>query len=146
MELGQPLHAFDADQIKGDKVIIKKFPTSKKFITLDEVEREITNQDLMICDSEDPMCIAGVFGGLNSGVTSNTTSIFLESACFDPRSIRKTARYHGLQTDASFRFERGADINITVYALKRAALLIQEMTGGEIASGIVDIYPHPKKS
>jgi phenylalanyl-tRNA synthetase beta chain len=144
MELGQPLHAFDADKIKGDKVIIKKFPEPKKFITLDEVEREITNQDLMICDSEDPMCIAGVFGGLNSGVTSNTTSIFLESACFDPRSIRKTARTHGLQTDASFRFERGADINITVYALKRAALLIKEITGGKIASGIVDVYPHPK--
>lgn len=144
MELGQPLHAFDADQIKGDKVIIKKFPESKKFITLDEVEREITSQDLMICDSEDPMCIAGVFGGLNSGVNSNTTSIFLESACFNPTSIRKTSRYHGLQTDASFRFERGADINITVYALKRAAFLIQEITGGEIASGIVDIYPYPK--
>jgi phenylalanyl-tRNA synthetase beta chain len=144
MELGQPLHAFDADRIKGDKVIIKKFPGVKKFITLDEVEREITNQDLMICDSDGPMCIAGVFGGLNSGVTSDTTSIFLESACFNPRSIRKTARYYGLQTDASFRFERGADINITVYALKRAALLIREMTGGETASGIVDVYPHPK--
>jgi phenylalanyl-tRNA synthetase beta chain len=144
MELGQPLHAFDADRIKGNKVIIKKFPQSKKFITLDEVEREITNQDLMICDAEDPMCIAGVFGGLNSGVTSDTTSVFLESACFNPCSIRKTARYHGLQTDASFRFERGADINITVYALKRAALLIREITDGEIASDIVDIYPEPK--
>jgi phenylalanyl-tRNA synthetase beta chain len=145
MELGQPLHAFDADQIKGDKVIIKKFPASGKFTTLDGVEREITDQDLMICDSEDPMCIAGVFGGLNSGVTSGTTSIFLESACFEPRSIRKTARYHGLQTDASFRFERGADINITVYALKRAALLIRDIAGGEVASGIVDIYPDPRE-
>jgi phenylalanyl-tRNA synthetase beta chain len=145
MELGHPLHAFDADQVKGDKVFIKKFPGSRKFITLDEVEREITGQDLMICNSEDPMCIAGVFGGLNSGVTSDTTSVFLESAYFNPRSIRRTARYHGLQTDASFRFERGADINITVYALKRAALLIREITGGEIASDIVDVYPQPKE-
>ena len=110
------------------------------------VEREITNQDLMICNADEPMCIAGVFGGLDSGVTPSTTSVFLESACFDPRSIRKTARYHGLQTDASFRFERGADINITVYALKRAALLIQEITGGEIASSIVDIYPIAKNN
>jgi len=145
MELGQPLHAFDADRIKGDKVIIKKFPVPKKFITLDGVEREITGQDLMICNSEDPMCIAGVFGGLNSGVTSATTSVFLESAYFNPRSIRKTARYHGLQTDASFRFERGADIMITVYALKRAASLILEIAGGEIASRIVDVFPQPKK-
>jgi len=145
MELGQPLHAFDADQIKGGKVIIKKFPGPTKFITLDEVEREVTGQDLMICNSEDPMCIAGVFGGLNSGVSSTTTSVFLESAYFNPRSIRKTARYHGLQTDASFRFERGADINITVYALKRAASLILKIAGGEIASGIVDVYPRPKE-
>jgi len=145
MELGHPLHAFDADQVKGDKIIIKKFPGSKKFITLDEVERKVTGQDLMICNSEEPMCIAGVFGGLNSGVTSATTSVFLESAFFNPRSIRKTARYHGLQTDASFRFERGADINITVYALKRAASLIREIAGGEIASGIVDVYPQPKE-
>ena len=144
MELGHPLHAFDADQVKGDKVVIRKFPEPKKFVTLDEVEREITVQDLMICNSEDPMCIAGVFGGLRSGVTAVTTSIFLESAFFNPRDIRKTARYHGLQTDASFRFERGADINITVYALKRASTLIRELTGGEVASSIVDVYPRPR--
>ncbi len=145
MELGQPLHAFDADLVKGDKVIIKKFPGARKFITLDTVEREITRQDLMICNSEEPMCIAGVFGGLNSGVTSATSSVFLESAFFNPLSIRKTARYHGLQTDASFRFERGADINITVFALRRANSLIREIAGGEIAGGIVDVYPKPKE-
>jgi len=145
LELGQPLHAFDADMIKGHKVIIRKFPESKKFITLDQVEREITNQDLMICNSEEPMCIAGVFGGLNTGVSANTTSVFLESAYFNPRSIRKTAKYHGLQTDASFRFERGADINITVYALQRAALLIKEISGAKNMSGILDVYPQPRK-
>ncbi|MCX6247070.1 MAG: phenylalanine--tRNA ligase subunit beta [Bacteroidetes bacterium] len=145
MELGHPLHAFDADQVKGDKVIIKKYPEQKKFITLDEVERELTPQDLMICNAEGPMCIAGVFGGLKSGVTPATTSVFLESAFFSPRGIRKTARHHGLQTDASFRFERGADISITVYALKRAASLIREIAGGEIASAIVDVYPQPKE-
>jgi phenylalanyl-tRNA synthetase beta chain len=145
MELGQPLHAFDADEVKGDKVIIKKFPAPRKFVTLDEVEREITVQDLMICNSEDPMCIAGVFGGLKSGVSAKTTSVFLESAFFNPTSIRKTARYHGLQTDASFRFERGADISITVFAIRRAASLIREIAGGEIASGIVDVYPQPAK-
>jgi phenylalanyl-tRNA synthetase beta chain len=145
MELGHPLHAFDAEQVTGDKVIIKKFPGPKKFITLDGTEREITAQDLMICNSKEPMCIAGVFGGLNSGVTSGTTSVFLESAFFDPTSIRKTSRYHGLQTDASFRFERGADINITVYALKRAASLIREIAGGEPASNIVDVYPQPRQ-
>lgn len=145
MELGQPLHAFDADRIKGNKVIIQKYPEKKKFITLDEAERELTSQDLMICNAEEPMCIAGVFGGLNSGVTSNTTAVFLESAYFSPTGIRKTARHHGLQTDASFRFERGADINITVFALKRAAGLIREIAGGEVASGLVDVYPHPVK-
>jgi phenylalanyl-tRNA synthetase beta chain len=145
LELGQPLHAFDADMIKGHKVIIRKFPESKKFITLDQVEREITNQDLMICNSEEPMCIAGVFGGLNTGVSANTTSVFLESAYFSPRSIRKTAKYHALQTDASFRFERGADINITVYALQRAALLIKEISGAKNMSGILDVYPQPRK-
>lgn len=145
MELGHPLHAFDAGQVKGDKVIIRKFKEPRKFTTLDEVEREITVQDLMICNTEEPICIAGVFGGLRSGVTSATTSIFLESAYFNPRDIRKTARYHGLQTDASFRFERGADINITLFALKRAATLIREITGGEVASGIVDVYPDPKE-
>jgi phenylalanyl-tRNA synthetase beta chain len=145
MELGQPLHAFDADLIKGDRVVIKKFLEPVKFVTLDGIEREVTSQDLMICDTEEPMCIAGVFGGMKSGVSSSTTSVFLESAYFNPQSIRKTARYHGLQTDASFRFERGADIEITVFALKRAASLIAEIAGGEISSGIVDVYPHPKE-
>ncbi|MCX6245139.1 MAG: phenylalanine--tRNA ligase subunit beta [Bacteroidetes bacterium] len=143
LELGQPLHAFDADRIKGEKVVIKRLPDLTPFKTLDEVDRKLTGQDLMICNTEEPMCIAGVFGGIESGVMEKTTTVFLESACFDPRSIRKTARYHGLQTDASFRFERGADINITVYALKRAALMIHEIAGGEIASGIVDVYPQP---
>jgi phenylalanyl-tRNA synthetase beta chain len=140
-EIGQPLHAFDADKISGDQVVIKKLNQGKRFITLDGVEKELSGQDLMICNSEEPMCIAGVFGGIQSGVTEETKNIFLESAYFDPRTIRKTARHHGLQTDASFRFERGADIEITIYALKRAALLISEITGGTIASEIEDIYP-----
>ncbi|MCX6252489.1 MAG: phenylalanine--tRNA ligase subunit beta [Bacteroidetes bacterium] len=142
-ETGQPLHAFDADKIRGEKVIIKKLRGGTKFTTLDEVERELTDNDLMICNAEEPMVIAGVFGGLESGVTENTRNIFLESACFDPRTIRLTSKYHGLQTDASFRFERGSDIDITVYAIKRAALMIREMAGGEISSEIVDVYPHP---
>ncbi|WGK64812.1 phenylalanine--tRNA ligase subunit beta [Croceiramulus getboli] len=140
-ELGQPLHAFDYHQIKGGKVRVKTLASGKKFVTLDGVERELHEEDLMICDAEKPMCIAGVFGGLNSGVTENTSAIFLESAFFDPVSIRKTAKRHGLNTDASFRFERGIDPNITEYALKRAALLIQEVAGGEITSDIIDIYP-----
>lgn len=142
-ESGQPLHAFDADQIKGEKVIIKKLAKGTKFITLDEIERELTENDLMICNAEEPMVIAGVFGGIHSGVKEETKNIFLESACFDARTIRRTSKYHGLQTDASFRFERGSDINSTVYALKRAALMIKEIAGGEISSGIVDIYPYP---
>jgi phenylalanyl-tRNA synthetase beta chain len=142
-ESGQPLHAFDADQVKGDKVIIRKLPKGTKFITLDDVERELSENDLMICNAEEPMVIAGVFGGIHSGVKDDTINIFLESACFDPRSVRRTSKYHGLQTDASFRFERGTDINSTVYALKRAALLIKEIAGGEISSGIVDVYPNP---
>lgn len=140
-ELGQPLHAFDAVKIKGNKVIVKTLPKGTKFVTLDEVERELHEEDLMICDAEKPMCIAGVFGGITSGVTENTTSIFLESAYFNPVSIRKTAKRHGLNTDASFRFERGIDPNITEYALKRAALLILEVAGGEITSDVVDLYP-----
>lgn len=140
-ELGQPLHAFDAGKIKGDKVVVQTLPQGTKFTTLDGVERELHEDDLMICDAEKPMCIAGVFGGLNSGVTENTTSIFLESAYFNPVSIRKTAKRHGLNTDASFRFERGIDPNITEYALKRAALLIQEVAGGAITSDILDYYP-----
>lgn len=141
-ELGQPLHAFDAAKISGGKVEVKTLPTGTKFETLDNVVRELHEDDLMICDSEKPMCIAGVFGGAHSGVTATTTSIFLESAFFNPVSIRKTAKRHGLNTDASFRFERGIDPNITKYALKRAALLIQELAGGEITSDIIDMYPN----
>jgi phenylalanyl-tRNA synthetase beta chain len=140
-ELGQPLHAFDAVKIKGNKVIVKTLPKGTKFKTLDEVERELHEEDLMICDAEKPMCIAGVFGGITSGVTENTTSIFLESAYFNPISIRKSAKRHGLSTDASFRFERGIDPNITEYALKRATLLILEVAGGEITSDLIDFYP-----
>lgn len=140
-ELGQPLHAFDASKIKGNKVEVKTLPAGSKFTTLDEVERELHEDDLMICDGEKPMCIAGVFGGIHSGVTEHTTSIFLESAYFDPVSIRKTAKRHGLSTDASFRFERGIDINLSKYALKRAALLIREIAGGYITSDIIDLFP-----
>ena len=140
-ELGQPLHAFDAFKIKGNKVEVKTLPSGTKFTTLDGVERELHEDDLMICDAGTPMCIAGVFGGLHSGVTEHTTSIFLESAYFDSVSIRKTAKRHGLNTDASFRFERGIDINLTKYALKRAALLIREIAGGYITSEIVDLFP-----
>lgn len=142
-ELGQPLHAFDGDKIKGDKVIVKTLSRGTRFVTLDEEERELHEQDLMICNAEEGMCIAGVFGGLESGVTFNTNKIFLESACFNPVFIRKTARRHALNTEASFRFERGTDPNLTVYALKRAALLIKEVAGGTIASDIIDIYPRP---
>lgn len=140
-ELGQPLHAFDFAKIAGGQINVKTVKAGTKFTTLDEVERELHPDDLMICDAEKPMCIAGVFGGINSGVTTSTKSIFLESAFFDPVSIRKTAKRHGLNTDASFRFERGIDPNITEYALKRAALLIQETAGGEITSDPIDIYP-----
>ncbi|WP_100615280.1 phenylalanine--tRNA ligase subunit beta [Confluentibacter citreus] len=140
-DLGQPLHAFDAAKISGNKIEVKTVPSGTKFTTLDGVERELHEDDLMICDAEKPMCIAGVFGGIHSGVSENTTSIFLESAYFNPVSIRKSAKRHGLNTDASFRFERGIDPNITEYALKSAALLIQEVAGGEITSDIIDIYP-----
>lgn len=141
-DLGQPLHAFDADKVKGKKVVVKTLPKGTKFTTLDEVERELHEDDLMICDAEKPMCIAGVFGGITSGVTEGTTSIFLESAYFDPVSVRKTAKRHGLNTDASFRFERGIDPNLTEYSLKRAALLIMEVAGGEVTSDIFDSYPN----
>ncbi|NNE76657.1 MAG: phenylalanine--tRNA ligase subunit beta, partial [Pricia sp.] len=140
-ELGQPLHAFDADRIYGKSIIVKTLPSGTKFMTLDGEERELHEEDLMICDAEKPMCIAGIFGGINTGVTEKTTSIFLESAYFDPVSIRKTAKRHGMNTDASFRFERGIDIENVEYALKRAALLIKELAGGEITSDIVDLYP-----
>ncbi|RCH56685.1 phenylalanine--tRNA ligase subunit beta [Mucilaginibacter hurinus] len=142
-DLGQPLHAFDADKIKGDKVIVKTVAEGTLFKTLDDAERKLSSADLMICNAEEPMCIGGVFGGIDSGVTESTTSIFLESAYFNPVSVRKTAKRHGLKTDSSFRFERGTDPNGTVYALKRAALLIQQIAGGTIASDVVDIYPSP---
>jgi phenylalanyl-tRNA synthetase beta chain len=142
-ETGQPLHAFDGDKIKGDKVVVKTLKKGTKFTTLDEKERELDDQDLMICNAEEGMCIAGVFGGIDSGVTENSTKIFLESACFNPVFVRKTARRHTLNTDASFRFERGTDPNITLYALKRAAMLIKEVAGGTVSSEIVDIYPEP---
>lgn len=144
MELGQPLHAFDADRIEGDHVVVKKCPAGTKFVTLDEIERKLTAEDLMICNAAGPMCMAGVFGGIGSGVTGQTSSIFLESAYFNPRSVRKTSKYHGLQTDSSFRFERGANPDITVYALKRAALMIRELAGGAVSSDIVDVYPRPQ--
>lgn len=140
-ELGQPLHAFDAAQIKGNKVVVKTVAAGTKFTTLDDVERTLHEDDLMICDESGPLCIAGVFGGKTSGVSESTQAIFLESAYFNPVAIRKTAKRHGLSTDASFRFERGIDPTITEYALKRAALLIQEVAGGEITSDIIDIYP-----
>jgi phenylalanyl-tRNA synthetase beta chain len=139
-ELGQPLHAFDAAKING-KIIVKTVDAGTKFTTLDDVEKTLHEEDLMICDEKGPLCMAGVFGGKNSGVTEVTKDIFLESAYFNPVSIRKTAKRHGLSTDASFRFERGIDPVITDYALKRAALLIQEVAGGEITSDLVDIYP-----
>ncbi|WP_316787157.1 phenylalanine--tRNA ligase subunit beta [Pedobacter frigiditerrae] len=140
-ELGQPLHAFDADKIKGKKVIVKKVAEGTPFVTLDDVERKLSADDLMICNAEEPMCIAGVFGGKTSGVSEQTTNIFLESAYFNSVSVRKTSKRHNLKTDASFRFERGTDPEITLLALKRAALLIQEVAGGEISSSISDIYP-----
>jgi phenylalanyl-tRNA synthetase beta chain len=142
-ETGQPLHAFDADKIKGGSVIVMTLPGGTKFKTLDGKERSLLSGDLMICDSEGGICIAGVFGGIDSGITGTSKNIFLESACFSPDYIRKTSMHHQLKTDASFRFERGTDPNITVYALKRAALLIRQVAGGSISSDIVDIYPSP---
>ena len=142
-EMGQPLHSFDAGKVKGNKVIVKTQPEGTKFVTLDGVERTLTDRDLMICNTEEAMCIGGVFGGLDSGVTEQTTDVFLESACFHPTWIRKTARRFGLNTDASFRFERGLDANNTIYVLKRAALLIQEVAGGKITGAIQDVYPSP---
>ena len=137
-EMGQALHSFDADKIKGNKVIVKNAAEGQKFVTLDGVERTLSAADLMICNAEEPMCIAGVFGGQDSGITEQTTNVFLESAYFDPVSIRKTARRHQLSTDASFRYERGCDPNNTLYVLKRCALLIQEVAGGEIAMQVTD--------
>ena len=140
-ELGQPLHAFDAAKISGNTVNVKTLPSGTKFTTLDGIVRELHEEDLMICDAEKPMCIAGVFGGINSGVSKETTSIFLESAYFNPVSIRKTAKRHSLSTDASFRFERGIDPNITDYALRHAAILIVQVAGGQITSDLEEIYP-----
>ncbi len=143
-EVGQPLHAFDADRISGSKVLVKTLAAGSKFTTLDGKERSLLQNDLMICNADsEGMCIAGVFGGAHSGITSATTNVFLESACFAPDYVRKTSQHHQLKTDASFRFERGTDPNVTVYALKRAALLIKELAGGTISSDIVDIYPNP---
>lgn len=140
---GQPMHCFDADKIKGGKIVVKTCPEGTKFVTLDEVERKLSDRDLMICNAEEPMCIGGVFGGLDSGTTETTKDVFLESAYFHPTWVRKTARRHGLSTDSSFRFERGIDPNGTIYALKEAALLVKELAGGEIASEIKDNYPAP---
>ena len=142
-EIGQPLHAFDANKIKGRKIVVRTCPEGTPFATLDGVERKLSERDLMICDEEKPMCLAGVFGGLNSGVTEETTEVFLESAYFNPVWIRKRAKRHGLSTDASFRYERGIDPNIAPYALKRAALLVTELAGGQISSPVTDIYPEP---
>ena len=141
-ELGQPLHAFDADRVKGNKILVKTLPSGTLFTTLDGVERTLHEEDLMICDADSkPLCLAGVFGGKGSGVSEYTTSVFLESAYFNPISVRKSAKRHALNTDASFRFERGIDPNFTKYALKRAALLIAEVAGGKITSDIIDLYP-----
>jgi phenylalanyl-tRNA synthetase beta chain len=142
-ELGQPLHAFDADAITGNKVLVKNYPEGTAFKTLDDVDRKLSADDLMIGNATEPMCIAGVFGGAASGVKATTKNIFLESAYFNSVSVRKTSKRHGLKTDASFRFERGTDPDMTVFALKRAALLIQQVAGGSVSSNIVDLYPNP---
>lgn len=141
--MGQPLHCFDLAKIDGGKVVVKNAREGEKFVTLDGVERTLSERDLMICNAEKPMCIAGVFGGLESGVTESTTDVFLESAYFHPTCIRKTARRHGLNTDASFRYERGIDPNGTLYMLKLAALMVKELAGGEICGPLCDIYPTP---
>ena len=139
--MGQPLHCFDLSKVAGEKIVVRTCPQDTKFTTLDGVERTLDEADLMICDAEKPMCIAGVFGGLDSGVTETTTDVFIESAYFNPTRVRKTARRHGLNTDASFRYERGCDPNITIFAAKLAALLIKEVAGGEICGDVMDIYP-----
>lgn len=144
-ELGQPLHAFDADELRERRIVVRNLPEGTTFVTLDNVERRLSAHDLMICDGAGPVAIGGVFGGLHSGVTEKTSNIFIESAYFDPVSIRLTAKRHGLSTDASFRFERGVDPEMTLVALKRCAMLIREVAGGSISSGIVDVYPEPLK-
>lgn len=140
-ECGQPLHAFDLAKVEGGEIIVRKCEESTPFTTLDGVERKLSSDDLMICSASRPMCLAGVFGGMDSGVSETTTDIFIESAYFNPVTVRKSARRHGLNTDSSFRFERGTDPDMTIYALKRAAMLIKELAGGEISSDIIDIYP-----
>lgn len=143
MEVGQPMHAFDADKIAGNKVIVKTLPQGTSFVTLDGVERKLDERDLMICNEQEGMCIAGVFGGEKSGITNDTTRMFLESAYFNPMSIRKTSKRHTLKTDASFRYERGCDPNITLWALQRAVKLLQELAGATVASEVIDVYPTP---
>lgn len=140
-ELGQPLHAFDADKITGNKIVVKNLPDETPFQTLDGNEVKLSSEDLMICNAEEGMCIAGVFGGLKSGITNETKNIFIESAYFNPTSVRKTSKRHGLKTDAAFRYERGCDPDITIYAAKRAANLICNLTGGSVTSEIMDVYP-----
>jgi len=142
-ETGQPLHAFDYNQIEGGKIIVKEAKDGEHFVTLDGVERELSSEDVMICNAKSPMCIGGVFGGLQAGVSNDTTAIFLESAYFNPVSIRKTSKRHSLKTDASFRYERGADPAIVPYALKRAAILLQEIAGARIVGDIKEVYPKP---
>ncbi|MCE2787564.1 MAG: phenylalanine--tRNA ligase subunit beta [Bacteroidota bacterium] len=141
-ELGQPLHAFDSDKLSGKKIIVQKLPKGTPFITLDQVKRSLIGNECMICDSEKPVAIGGVFGGLDSGISFQTTNLFIESAYFDAASVRKTAKSHGLSTDASFRYERGTDPNITLVALARLVNLILEIAGGEVASDVIDIYPN----
>ncbi|MBN2520221.1 MAG: phenylalanine--tRNA ligase subunit beta [Bacteroidales bacterium] len=140
-ETGQPLHAFDADKLKGRQIIIKNLPEGTIYTALDEIERKLSDEDLMICDSDGPVALAGVMGGLETGVTDDTVNVFIESAHFNPVSVRRTSKRHGLNTDSSFRFERGVDPHGTVYAMKRAALLMQELAGGNISSDVIDIYP-----
>jgi phenylalanyl-tRNA synthetase beta chain len=142
-ELGQPLHAFDADKIAGGKIIVKKATAGTPFTTLDKTERKLNGTECMICDAEKPLAIAGVFGGLHSGISADTKNIFIESAYFDAASVRKTARFHGLNTDASFRYERGTDPNMTVNALKHVVQIITKIAGGEVSSEIMDVYPAP---
>lgn len=141
--IGQPLHSFDLDKVKGERIVVRTCPAGTKFTTLDGVEHTLHESDLMICDAEKPMCIAGVFGGLDSGISDNTSNVFIESAWFNPTRVRRTARRHGLSTDASFRYERGTDPLIPPYAAKLAAVMIQELAGGEICGDLVDIYPNP---
>lgn len=142
-ELGQPLHAYDADKLLNNKIIVQRLPEGTPFVTLDEEERKLSNEDVMVCDGDTPACIGGVFGGLHSGVSETTKRIFLEAAYFDPVAIRKTAKRHGLNTDSSFRFERGVDPENTLFALKRAAILIREIAKGRITSDVIDEYPSP---